>query len=248
MTLLRTASVTSFALLLTITASARQEKVSFYLQIQRDLLDAHAVRESLAKGANPNMGGTHSVYADTPLVAAVRNDNLAVARVLVEAGANLNPTIALANDPPLHVALARSDDIFLFLLNKGASPNQPDRFGRPPLYWVASDPQHYDKGVMLIAAGANVRATEDGDTLLVTAVRAGNTRMAELLVRKGLDVNTIDQTGRTPLMSVRSVRLARFLVEHGADINALDNRGQPVEFHHPSGPIRDFLLGRKAAR
>jgi ankyrin repeat protein len=243
MTRVHAAQVVALALVLTAAAGAQQEPETFYLLIQRNRLSPPETRERLAKGANPNMAGVHSVYPDTPLVAAVRNDNLAVARVLVEAGANLNPSNAAASDPPLHVALSRSDDIFLFLLSKGATPDQPDRFGRPPLYWAALDPQHYDKAVMLLNAGARLHGlTEDGQTFLQLAAAGRNTRLAELLVRKGVDVNARDPRGYTALMSARSLRLARLLIDRGATIT--DSELSRV----PPGPIRDFLTAKSAVK
>ena len=227
-----------FIIALTAAAAARQERESFYLLIQRNGLDARETREWLRKGADPNSAGQHSVYNDTALVAAVRNDNLAVARVLVEAGANLRPPLTAANDTPLQVALRQSDDMFLFLLKKGADPNQRDRLRYPPLYWAASDRQHYDKAAMLIAAGADLDfVTEDGTTLLMLAAANRNTRMAELLARKGVNVNARDRFKETALMKAQSLRLAKFLVEHGAKINPGDT--------YRAGPIRDFLLANK---
>ena len=196
--------------------AAAQQDDTFYLLIQRDRLNAREVRALLAKGANPNMPGQHSVYPDTPLVAAIRNDNLPVVRVLVSAGADLNPGPGVAHDPPLHEALKRSDDIFLFLLNKGARPDQPDRFGRAPLYWAAS-PQHYDKAVMLIAAGADVHArTDDGWTMLMLAARHANVRLVELLIRKGVDVNATGRHGHTALDLAPPGRVQDLLRKHGA--------------------------------
>src|SRR6185295_5797062 len=119
-------------------AAAQPAQLSLYELVGRYGTRPDEVRALLAKGANPNQPREHS--SDTPLDAALRaggafeDEGLSVIRVLVEAGADLNPRKSgdhgfYAVKSPLFVAMGKSDDIFQFLLNKGADPNLPDFFG-----------------------------------------------------------------------------------------------------------------------
>ncbi|MEI6513700.1 MAG: ankyrin repeat domain-containing protein [bacterium] len=66
---------------------------------------------------------------------------------------------------------------------------------------------------------------------LFKAVRAGNLKKVRTLIAKGVDMNSTDDDGQTPIMIAvksRYVEVAKLLIEkdaEGADINAKDKRG-----------------------
>lgn len=91
------------------------------------------------------------------------------------------------------------------------------------------DPRIID---LLEAAGGNLRMpiTTDGVTLLHWAVLHGKEEMVQILLARGLEVDTPTYDGRTPLhFAALSGRLKIFdlLISHGADPLALTKMGVP---------------------
>src|SRR5262249_9105671 len=75
----------------------------------------------------------------------------------------------------------------------------------------------------LLKAGADVKTltTEDGETVLMTAARAGNTDVVRLLLDRGADVNAREKyKGQTALMWAAAERhpdVVKLLLDRGAD-------------------------------
>ena len=79
----------------------------------------------------------------TPLMFAARAGALDSARILLEAGANVNETPeadGIGDGSALVVASASGHEKFaLFLLKQGADPNATDRYGITPLHWAMQE-------------------------------------------------------------------------------------------------------------
>ncbi len=100
-----------------------------------------------------------------------------------------------------------------------------------------------------------------GDTLLHRAVRSGNIKIVELLLKNGADVNATDIDGYTPLHTVFYIdcerlpckdkekndlllNLCKLLIDNGADVNATDKNGKkPLDLAR-TDEIKQLLLGR----
>lgn len=70
---------------------------------------------------------------------------------------------------------------------------------------------------------------EDPDAI-VTAALLGDFDAAELLVKRGIDINAQDEIGRTAIMAAieegwAGTAWVEFLIENGADVNILDKDG-----------------------
>ena len=150
---------------------------------------------------------------------------MAVRRVLIGA------LIAVAY-VPLHgasadvadAAKARDAAAVKTLLKQGADVNAAQGDGMTALHWAATNG---DAALtqMLLAAGANIRATTrlGGITALHMASQAGHAQVVAALIAAGADRNAPTATGATPLMlAARSgnTDTVTRLVETGADINA----------------------------
>eukprot|EP00756_Hemistasia_phaeocysticola_P047580 Hpha_TRINITY_DN22058_c0_g1::TRINITY_DN22058_c0_g1_i1::g.112160::m.112160/K10380/ANK; ankyrin len=83
----------------------------------------------LEKGAKPDLASA--------LIVAIENGRRAIAKVLIERGANVNQA-ADDGETPLSCAARMADEgLTRFLLERGADPNQPGEEGAPPLLAVA---------------------------------------------------------------------------------------------------------------
>jgi ankyrin repeat protein len=192
----------------------------------------------IVRGGWPDHGMRAPVPgAKTPLLYATRRGDLAVTRLLVEAGADveladadgvtpllnaiLNASIVAARDPAgprEHLAVAR------FLLERGANVNAVDWYGETPL-WAAVDVRNLD-----------VNGPERDNQV----DRAAALELIAALLARGADPNArtreypperrfltplgslswVDFTGQTAFLRAAlagDVTVMRLLLEHGAD-------------------------------
>ena len=179
----------------------------------------------------------------TPLSLAAGRNNLAMVRLLIEHGADVQARGGL--DGPLHVA-ARSGnlDIAQALIAAGAdlharNVNYEGDADNAPLH-LAIHGGHGDLARLLMEAGADVQARNHaGNTPVQVAAFAGLPEVIKLLVAAGSPVNLQDQVGDTPLHDAAlqgRVEAARVLLDAGADVHATNNAGQtPLDLARQQG-------------
>ena len=130
-------------------------------------------------------------------------DGVRVAQLLLERGADVN-TRRNNHQTPLHVASYYGNvEIVRLLLDNGADPeaDAPDNIGGRPLHKVSF---------------GKCRSEEDG------------VRVAQLLLKRGANVNTRRNDHRTPLHIASrfgKVEIVQLLIDRGAKIDAVDNSG-----------------------
>lgn len=139
-----------------------------------------------------------TVY-DEAVNAAFTNDADALAPLLAK---GLDPNTATssgAGEPLLMLAIRKNANsvIDLLLKQKGLKIDQPNTLKETPLM-IAVFLRENDIAKKLIAHGANVNNPKNWSPLHYAA-SAGNTEMAELLLKKGADVNARTLRGITPL-------------------------------------------------
>ncbi|MDP2439396.1 MAG: hypothetical protein Q8P67_26920, partial [archaeon] len=95
---------------------------------------------------------------------------------------------------------------------------------------------------VLVKSPAECREARDkaGRSLLHHAVALDDAALAELAIRAGLEVGTVDQRGSTPLHLARSVECAMLLLNAGADANAQNERGNT--------PLHSISVSEKLSR
>jgi ankyrin repeat protein len=145
-----------------------------------------------------------ALRAQSPLIAAVKEGNLAAVRSLIGQRADINAR-EVDGTTALHWAtqLANLAAIDL-LISAGANVNAVNRYGVTSLSLAARQ----GNAALLTAlfdAGADLRiadsAEAEGQTLLMQAARTGSVEAIRLLVAHGADVNAREQrTGTTALM------------------------------------------------
>jgi ankyrin repeat protein len=217
---------------------------------------AEAVRVLLAAGADPN---TRNAFEATPLMWSATE--LEKVRMLVAQGADVNAKskmgrtavwIAAANDG--------SSAVVKFLLEHGAKLN-----GTEILAATAANDNATIR--LLLDKGANVNAKDvmTGNTPLINAATNGNTKLAEMLIARGADVNAStlqisdrSKAGRLALGVLTPLHLAatsgpydlvKLLLDAGANINAHDVRDMTplmnaVATDHPDPRIVRLLVDR----
>ncbi|MFT4128879.1 ankyrin repeat domain-containing protein [Labrys sp. (in: a-proteobacteria)] len=147
----------------------------------------------------------------TALLAAVQGNHVAVARHLIEAGADVNAKDAIEDSPYLLAGARGYLDILRLTLSHGADLKSTNRYGGTALI-PASERGHVDTVRALIEAGVNVdHVNRLGWTALLEAIilSDGGPRHVEivrLLIAAGANVNLADKDGVTPLQHARQRR------------------------------------------
>ena len=185
-------------------------------------VDLEKTRVLVAHGAEVN---AKSADARTPLmVAAGRTGGLAIVKLLLEHGANVNPTVnpGAESSPLLEAAMAGEPEILQALLEKGASLKD---IGGMALSLAAGA----DCGRCIdLLAGQKLDA-EQYTIALQQVVVLDNPKLIRMALEHGANVNAADPTGRTALMyaavsDLLPVEQVKMLIDRGAELNAKAQR------------------------
>jgi ankyrin repeat protein len=136
-------------------------------------------------------------------------------------------TAAALDDVRLVNAVKNRDiaTVRILLKQKRSDPNAPDVDGTTPLIWAAHNGDS-EIGKLLIAAGANIKATNRyGVNALVEAATLGDAAMMEALLKAGADPNFTYGSGETPLMLAArtgNLNAVKLLIDRGANVNGAD--------------------------
>jgi ankyrin repeat protein len=189
--------------------------------------DAKKVKALLV--ADPKLVNDRDSNGDTPLHAASLHNQLAVAQVLLDSGADVNAKNGYGAFTPgdLGSVLTSSNhkDPVSLLTVHGIDQNDMKN-GYTPLHLAEFAVGHKKMAELLVNKGADVNArAASGATPLFFAVLRDQKDDAQLLLDKGANVNTPDAYGDTPLACALQLQygsLIQMLIERGADVNAQD--------------------------
>jgi len=127
------------------------------------------------------------------------------------------------------------DDIFNLLLSEGIDVNRTDSSGATPLM-IASKAGNVKFVNKLISLGVDVNkaqtggCSETGRTALHAASeKRDNSKVIEILIRAGANVDAVDERGKTALMAAAfggRFGNVRALIEAGANIRQKSNEGK----------------------
>jgi ankyrin repeat protein len=186
--------------------------------------------------------------AELPLHIAAQTGDVAMTRLLLDAGAEVDG-LDVDESTPLHVAaLRRKAPVVRLLLDRGADVNRRDRNGGYALSFAVAG---RDTSVvrMMLQAGADLNyRSATGATLLHLAGSRGLWHLADVALARGQDVNAGDAGGSTPLHHAATVddsaRVAR-VIAMGARVDAVDSSHvTPLEvamFRNAHGAARALL-------
>jgi len=180
------------------------------------------VQSLLDKGADvnriPDTGST------TPLVWAVKPDNAATMKLLLEHGARPN-LMTKKGVTALHVAAWRGNVTAVrLLIEHGSDPNiksnSEEHF--TPLHCAARF-ENPDVAEALLESGAKINELSEEGTPLQVAIRHKRNRMLDLLLQRGAGIETPDALGSRPLHTAArfgNIDAAKKLIAARADVNA----------------------------
>ncbi|MFC5384551.1 ankyrin repeat domain-containing protein [Aquamicrobium segne] len=144
----------------------------------------------------------------TALLVATHANAVDAARVLIEAGADVNAKDNIHDSPYLYAGARGHLDILKLTLAHGADLKSTNRYGGTALI-PASERGHVETVKTLIEAGSDVDHVNNLHwTALLEAVILGDgglshQQIVELLVKAGANVNLADGNGVTPLQHAR---------------------------------------------
>ncbi|EQC24961.1 serine/threonine protein kinase, variant 1 [Saprolegnia diclina VS20] len=191
--------------------------------------DLSLVTSLLATGVNAN-----GICLGVPaLYKAVVANHAAIARLLVEAGANPDsPTWTKA--VPLVAAVIRGHtSCAALLIEAGASLDVLDRRGDSPLY-IAADGGYADIVRLLVLGHANVNlCNATGQSPLFTAALHGYTAIVQDLLAADANYDCANQLGQTPLLAAAMAgrkEVVALLLLAGAKIDHCNDFGHSAVF------------------
>ncbi|EXV03146.1 ankyrin repeat protein [Metarhizium robertsii] len=164
----------------------------------------------------------------TPLMRAAASGHEAVAKLLLENGANIEANDMEYGWTPLSWAIEREQVAMIKLLLENGADIEARHSGsrRTPLSWAVEKAQEAIIK-LLLEKGAKIDSedTEYSYTPLLWAVKKGQEAIINLLLEKGANVDAKDQFGRTPLSRAAQEgdeATAKLLLEKGAKIEVKD--------------------------
>ncbi len=181
-------------------------------------------------------------FVGTALHWAALAGNADAARILIEAGADLNTHARADGTTALHVAAQRgSVEVAAVLIEAGAETVSRDTAGGTPLHQAAGN-DRVGMAALLLDAGADfsARARTEGLTPLHAAAHSNASGIIELLARSGIDIDEKLPSGLTPLSHAAghaNAGAVRTLVELGADVNGAPD----VDPVFPSTPLEQAI-------
>jgi len=135
----------------------------------------------LAKGANPN---AKTAQGGTPLMSAANSGNPKAVALLLAKGVDVNARTKRGETALANAANEGSFESVNMLLEKGADPNTVDYRGYTPLMHAAyNDAVSADLIRLLLAKGAKIDVTGEGETPYSLAAKRGETEVSRLLRR-----------------------------------------------------------------
>jgi ankyrin repeat protein len=184
--------------------------------------DAGAIARVIAQGAAAKLLDETDGKGATALQSAVAVENLALATLLIEAGANVN-AFTQWTPSPIHIAATNDSRAMLKLLvTSGALLDVPDKKGWTAMHLVAASNKHDIMAMfqLLVDAGASVSVRDrDGFTPLHQAAMVGSSmEIIRSLAALGAPLNTTNVAGETPLHSAVDEEVFQLLLDLGADI------------------------------
>lgn len=160
--------------------------------------------------------------ARTPLTAAARHGHLEIAKILIDAGAEVDYDAGDHGSPMTEAASAGYNDLLALFIENGGNVNERSQGQGSPLNAAARN-GHNETVSFLLEKGADVNYQNDGQgSPLNAAARNGYEKTVALLLDNGAKINAQnDGQGSALNAAARNghVEVAKLLLERGADVD-----------------------------
>jgi len=194
--------------------------------------ETEKIKRLLAKGADINAPEPES--GDTPLLAAIDNDQWAAAELLLKQKPDLNLEDKNGNSP-LYLVVSKGDSALLMvnlLLEAGAKadhgPSKGGNAGATPLHIACATGANGCLESLLRYGASATKQLDNGATPMHSAAIGGDQKTILALSKAGGDLKALDNETKTPLHNcgiAGNAIVAATLIRLGAEIDPLDNEG-----------------------
>ena len=182
-------------------------------------------------------------YGNTPLHNAVEANNNEVIRALINAKSNLDEK-NIKGETPLHYsALYGTVETVVTLINAGANIEAETKTGITPIQYSQ------DISIMniFLNENASIKIEYHAGFLKDAITRFGSAELIKKLIDKGLDINSIDRLGRTPIsyaVSSGNNEFVKIILDNGgkSGIEIRDKRFGFNPLHYDVHHVRPEII------
>jgi ankyrin repeat protein len=163
----------------------------------------------------------------SPLMKAVRNDNLKEIKKIIQAGVDIDEKTEEGYTALMAAVYKGNIEIIQYLLYQGADLENYDNYNNTPLMYAFFDSQQKVAVVkFLLTRGVNIETMNNGElTPLILASLNNHAQSIKLLVEHGAKMETQGKLGRTALMSAvdnKAIEALKVLIDLKADVETRD--------------------------
>ncbi len=215
-------------------------KDSLHLQVYNDDIDA--VEQWLTDGGDPDVRAENG---QTLLHAAVHGGHLAIVKILISHGADVN---ACSNETPYYTYPIQTAsyngklDILDILVTHGADLTVETENGCTLVHLAVFNNEVEVMQYLLDREADFEIPADSGVTPLCSATMHSLKEATELLLRAGANPNAEYSGGLTSLAQTRDAAITKMLIEYGADVNHIGNNGRSPLFYVGSLEALEILL------
>ena len=109
------------------------------------------------------------------------------------------------------------------LLNSGADINESDSIGMTVLDWALIAPDNNQEMILFLKSNGAVSAA---DKSIFIASRVGDLDAVKIHLKNGIDVNSIDENGNTPIYQSKNIEIFQYLIWNEANVNSVNLDGR----------------------